>query len=98
MSLYQKRVFYAVSFAMPLVQFGCLLAFFREGVRPGSIGFEHLALIWCAVAVAGGVCAFIAGGDPGKHSIGSAQFLALLLNAGFLMILGFFYVVSFVHD
>jgi hypothetical protein len=98
MSLYQKRVFYSVSFAMTLVQFGCLLAFFHGGARPGSIGFRHLAEIWCAGAAAGIVCAFIGGGDPGKHNIGSAQFLALLLNGGFLMALGFFYVVSFVHD
>jgi|GEM_PF-6691760 len=67
------------------------------GARVGALGFQHVGGFWIAGGIVGMIFAAF-GGDPTKESSNSAAFWGMALNGGFLVILGFLYVASFVHD
>lgn len=98
MSTQLKRQFYAVSFAMVVVQIGCLLLIFAGALRSGAVSFRHFAQFWVASALVGLICAMLGDGGLTKQRSVSLGVLGFVLNGGFLALLGILYMASVMHD
>jgi hypothetical protein len=96
-----KRWFYKVSFLMVLAQVACLALIFCGGVRSGMVTFQHLSQIWIASAVAGLACAIVGDGVSRQPSVSvstvSTGAVGIVLNAGFLLLLGVLHMALWMH-